>query len=371
VGIPLSEVVRALEGLAPRELAEGWDRPGLQVGDPDASVEGVLVCLDPSRGAVAQALRARADLLVSHHPLFLEPLHSLDLSDGRSAVAAECLRAGLALYACHTNLDRADGGVNDLLAKRLGLLDVRPLLPGEALVKLVVTVPIGYEPRIRRALAAAGGGQIGNYAGCSFGSRGTGTFRPLAGADPFLGEVGREEFVEETRLETVVPRSRATALLEAVLAAHPYEEPALDLFALEGPSSSGSLGRLGRLARPLRLAEWGREVASLLGVPGVRLVGDPQRTVEGVAVCGGSGSSLWRRARAAGAECLVTGDVKYHTAREAEEAGFSLVDAGHWATEHPGLEALTEGLAAWARREGRALRVEAFLEPDAFRWVAP
>ncbi|MBI5442168.1 MAG: Nif3-like dinuclear metal center hexameric protein [Deltaproteobacteria bacterium] len=370
-GAPLSRIVQAIEAVAPLGLSEDWDRSGLQVGDPNAAVRTVLISLDPSAAAVAEAARIGAELIVTHHPLLLEPLRNLDLSFAPARVAAECLRQGLAIYSCHTNLDRAEGGVNDLLAALLGLERVRALSAGEEQLKLVVTVPLGYEPRIRRALARAGAGWIGNYSGCTFGSRGVGSFRPEAGANPFLGEEGREETVEEVRLEAIVPKSRAQQAHRAVVEAHPYEEVALDLYPLATRSTRGALGRVGELPAPKPLGRWAAEVAQRLGAAGVRVVGDPAAEIRTAAVCGGSGASLWREAQRAGAQCLVTGDVKYHTARDAEEAGLSIVDAGHWATEAPALEALRRELTGWASRTKTELRVEVFREPDPFRWVSP
>lgn len=371
MGVTLSAVMSALEAVAPLGLAEPWDRPGLQVGDPGATVEAVLVALDPSPAAVAQAALIGAQLLVTHHPLLLDPLPQIDLSTPQGRLIRRCLGDGIAIYSAHTNLDRAEGGVNDRLAERLGLLGVEPLGRGEPQVKLVVTVPVGYEPAVLRALTRVGAGRIGRYAGCSFGCRGRGAFEPLGGANPFLGRAGSREEVAETRLEAVVVRSRIAQVRAAVLEAHPYEEVALDLYPLEGAGSTGGLGRIGTLAEPRELGVLAEEIGRRLEAPGVHFVGDPRARVERVAVCGGSGASLWREAQRAGAQVLVTGDVKYHSAREAEAAGFALVDAGHAATEAVSVDCLATTLTAWASGADLPLRVEAFREPDPLRWVVP
>jgi putative NIF3 family GTP cyclohydrolase 1 type 2 len=205
--VTIEDVARALEELAPPGLAEPWDRCGLQVGDPRAPVHAVLVALDPSPQALSEALRRRAQLLVTHHPLLLEPPASLDLSTPLPRLLADFIRSDVGVYAAHTSLDRAPGGVNDALARCLGLGEVRCLGSGETLYKLVVTIPLGYEDPVRRALAAAGAGKIGKYEGCGFGCRGMGVFVPREGARPFLGEPGKEERADETRWEVVVRRS--------------------------------------------------------------------------------------------------------------------------------------------------------------------
>lgn len=366
MAVTIEDVARALEELAPPGLAEPWDRCGLQVGDPRAPVHAVLVALDPSPQALSEALRRRAQLLVTHHPLLLQPPPRLDLSTPLPRLLADFIRSGVGVYAAHTNLDRAPGGVNDALAGRLGLGEVRGLGPGESLCKVVVTVPLGYEDPVRRALAAAGAGKIGKYEGCGFGCRGTGVFVPREGARPFLGEPGKEERADETRWEVVVRRSALPAALAAVRREHPYEEPAVDVYALEGTVSEGALGRWGVLPAPRLLGEWAGEVARLLGAGSARLVGDPQAVVERVGVCGGSGASLWPQAVAAGVQVLVTGDVKYHAALEARQAGLALLDVGHAPSEQVAVDVLVAHLAAWASRSAAGLEVGGYVEAEPF-----
>ncbi len=366
MAVTVSDLARAVEAFAPLDLAEPWDRPGLQVGDPGARVQGVVVALDPTPAALKEALHRQAQLLVTHHPLLLHPPSRFDLTEPLPRMIADLIRENVAVYTAHTNLDRADGGLNDALAEVLGLSDVLPLGTGEAQCKLVVTVPLGYEEPVRRALADAEAGQIGRYAGCSFGSRGQGTFSPLPGASPFLGRVGTVERAEETRLEVNVARSRVTAALANLRSAHPYEEPAVDVYPLELPCRQGALGRVGAVSPGQPLGIWAKAAAARVHAPSARLVGDRTRHVERVAVCGGSGSELWREARAAGAQVLVTGDVKYHTALEARESGLALLDLGHGPTEQVGVDVLARRLEDWARSAGEDLEVHVHRESDPF-----
>jgi len=369
MAVTVSDLAKAVEDFAPPDLAEPWDRPGLQVGDPGAPVRAVLVALDPSPAALQEAIRRQARLLLTHHPLYLSPPTRLDLSRTLPRLIADLIRADIAVYAAHTNLDRAEGGVNDALAEALGLRDVTPLGKGETQFKIAVTVPLGYEEPVRRALARAGAGRIGNYAGCAFGSRGLGVFSPLPGANPFLGVVGGTERAEETRLEVNVPRSLLGRALGALRVAHPYEEPAVDVYPLEGPSGQGTLGRVGALPGAPPLGSWAREAAARLGARGARTVGDPKRRAGRVAVCGGSGSELWGEALAAGADVLVTGDVKYHTALEARDAGLALLDLGHGPTEQVAVDLLAHKIGAWARDRGEELDVCTYREPEPFEAV--
>lgn len=363
-GATLGDLIKFLERAVPLELAEEWDRSGLQIGDPAQKVSRALVALDPTRAAVEKAAGIKAGLLVTHHPLLMNPLKSIDLSTSTGSIAATLIRKSIALYSAHTNFDRVEGGVNDALANALGLANLRALTSGEEGCKVVVTVPEEQADAIIDAVAFASGGTIGRYDRCAFISSGTGTFRPREGANPYVGTPGTVEEVAEARVEMTVARSRLGAAVSAVRSAHPYEEPVIDIYPMKVASTTGSLGRVGEFGKPAKLSALAKIVAKALNAGCVRYVGDPDRVVRVAAVCGGSGASLWKAAKAAGADVLITGDVKHHDALDALEAGFSLIDAGHAATERAALPALA-GLVAKAA-DG-AVSVDIFYESEPFK----
>lgn len=331
---------------------------GLQVGDPAAPAERIMVALDPIPEAIDAAISAKCSLLLTHHPLIFRPLNKLSLSDPQSALIARAIRHDLAVVSLHTNYDIASGGLNDLLAERLGVQDCVPLkvTGGDDLVKLAVFVPRDHAERVHDALVPFSR-FIGNYSDCSFRALGTGTFKPLPGAEPFVGTVGTREYVEEARLEVLLRRGETGAAVNAMLKAHPYEEPAFDLYPLLNKGEERGLGRAGRLATPMTLGEFAAIVKDQLALPAVRVVGDPSRQVKKVALCGGSGASLMKDACFKGADVLVTGDIKYHDAREAEAAGLALVDAGHFATEHLMVRGLVKRLEKELADRGLAAEV--------------
>lgn len=252
---------------------------------------------------------------------------------------------GLSIYAAHTSYDAAPEGVSVALAGALGLRGpLRVVSPRGALRKLVVFVPEEDVDAVARALAEAGAGVIGDYTECTFRTRGTGTFRGGEDANPYLGERGRLEKVEEVRLETVVPAYAVRRAVDAATAAHPYEEVALDVYPLEGFPEGCGYGRIGTLQEPLAPEELRGHVSDSLGFP-ARLVADPQpgRRIERVAVLGGSGGSFIPEVAAS--DAYVTGDVDYHDALLAESLGLTVIDAGHAATELPSLQPLAARLA--------------------------
>jgi len=241
------------------------------------------------------------------------------------------LRRDIAVYVAHTNLDSADGGMNDWMAEALGLEGREVLREAytDKLYKLAVFVPKDHADAVRNAMFAAGAGWIGNYSHCSFNVEGYGTFLPEEGTNPFLGEQGKLEFAEEVRIETVVPHSVRKAVVAAMLKAHPYEEVAYDIYPMDLQGRTFGLGRVGRLPEPESLDQFAERVKRALDVPFVRVVGDGSRMIRKAAVLGGSGARFYRHALMAGADVLVTGDVDYHTAHDALAAGIALVDPGH------------------------------------------
>jgi dinuclear metal center YbgI/SA1388 family protein len=352
----LAEVIAVLDRLYDPAWAESWDAVGLVTGDPGQQVRRILFAVDPMRAVVDEAIEGDFDLLVTHHPLLLRGVNSVAATTPKGRVVHDLIRSGTALHVCHTNADNANPGVSDALAAAIGLHDTRPLkaLPAEPTDKLVVFVPVGETQAMLDALAKAGAGRIGDYERAAFSAAGEGTFRPLEGADPTIGTVGDIEVVAENRLELILPRRNRRAVVEALRAAHSYEEPAFDIYELAALPSERGGGRIGVLPTPESLKDFARRVADNLPRTehGVRVSGDPERTIETVAVVGGAGDSEFGRVRAAGVDAYVTADLRHHPATEARayDEGPALVDVAHWASEWPWLRdaerLLVEGLAA-------------------------
>lgn len=362
----VSEVVRVLDRLYDPAWAEGWDAVGLVCGDPSAAVRRILFAVDPVSAIADEAIERGADLLVTHHPLFLRAVHGVPATDAKGRLVHRLIGAGVALFAAHTNADVADPGVSDALADALGLLDLRPLQPhlGEPVDKLVTFVPEGDRDRMLDALADAGAGHIGNYSRCAWTGPGAGTFRPEAGASPTIGSLGEVEWVAETRIEMVLPRRLRPSVVAALIDAHPYEEPAYDVIELALPPSTRGGGRVGRLPVAMSAQQFAEHAAARLPptVGGLRVAGDVARTVRVVAVCGGSGDSYIDAARRYGADLYLTADLRHHPASEAvEDAGPVLVDAAHWATEWPWLRSAADRVRDELARQGTTVEVEVSL----------
>lgn len=324
-------VIQLFEQLAPKHYAMPDDKIGLQLGSLQKEIRKVLVALDVTDAVVEEAIREGADLIIAHHAIIYRPLAHLQTDTPAGRLYEKLIKHGIAVYIAHTNLDVAEGGINDMMAAALGLTDLAPLedVHTEKLQKLVVFVPETHHPQVLEALFAAGAGHIGQYSDCSFNISGTGTFRPQEGASPYIGQAGQLERVAEVRVETIVPERLQRKVVQAMLKAHPYEEVAYDLYPMDLKGRVFGLGRAGKLPGPMSLRELVALAKQAFDVPAVRVVGDLERPVRKAAVLGGSGGRYMRHALFAGADVLITGDIDYHTAHDALAAGLALIDVGH------------------------------------------
>ncbi|MDO7905441.1 Nif3-like dinuclear metal center hexameric protein [Paenibacillus sp. JX-17] len=324
-------VISCMEQLAPKHLAVPDDRIGLQLGSLQKDIKHVLIALDVNDEVVEEAIALDADLIIAHHAIIFRPLKSLNTDQPAGKLYEKLIKHDIAVYISHTNLDSAQGGMNDWMADALGIQNGIPLeeVYTETFSKLVTFVPATHHQAVLDAVWGAGAGTIGQYAKCSFSNEGAGTFLPQEGTKPFTGKPGKLERTEEVRVEILVPSSLASKVVQALVKAHPYEEPAYDLYPVEAKGQAYGLGRVGKLARPQTLGEFAEVVKRALDVPFVRVVGDDSRMVKKAAVLGGSGSRYVNKALFKGADVLVTGDIDYHTAHDALMAGIALIDPGH------------------------------------------
>lgn len=342
----VGDILNALESIAPSRYAFPFDKVGLQLGDPSWPISSAVVSLDWSHGLCDFMDASNAQLALCHHPLIWEPLTSVTPNTRSGQIALRLLAAQRTFIACHTNWDSAVGGVNDALAARLGLKDVRTF--GSAAdvkqLKLVTFVPEQHAQPVLDALSEAGAGQIGLYERCAFLSEGQGTYRPLEGSQPHIGTVGAIETTPEVRLEMILRSDQKAGVIKALLSTHPYDEPAFDLYPVE-PLSEQPAGRIGELAEPMKLADFVGHVDRCLNARTLAW-GDSDKEIRGVAVVGGAADGEWRQALNAGADVFVTGEVKQNVALDASEAGLAILASGHFATEQPGMEDLTQRIRA-------------------------
>lgn len=329
----IADIISFLESLAHPSLQESYDNAGLITGSREGACTGILVSLDATEAVINEARQKGCNLVVAHHPIVFRGLKKLNGSNYVEKTVIAAIKNDIAIYAIHTNLDNVRHGVNGIIAGRLGLTDCSILLPKPGMLrKLFTFVPQAQAPHVREALFAAGGGHIGHYSECSFSSPGTGTFKGGPGTSPFVGEPGRQHSEEELKLEVVFPAYLEKALIAAMIAAHPYEEVAYDVVALENTHPGIGAGIVGSLPAPVAERDALEQLRQVFRVPAVRHTPLTGRPVSRVAVCGGAGSFLISRALAAGAQLFVTADVKYHEFFDAE-GRMVIADIGHYESE--------------------------------------
>jgi dinuclear metal center YbgI/SA1388 family protein len=342
--IPLATILDYLQTLAPLELAADWDNVGLLLGERNREIERVMTCLTVTPASAAEAIESRAELVVTHHPVFFRAFKRLatDTAEGRMLLALA--QNSVAVYCPHTALDNAHNGINDILAQRLGMREIKPLRQSEApaLCKVVVFVPASDLAKVSDALFAAGAGNIGQYSHCSFRLEGTGTFLGSTDSNPTVGQRGKREEAAEWRLEAVCPQGALSRIVAAIREAHSYEEPAYDIYPLLKTAGRPGEGRLGRLDPASSLRDLAERIRAFLQAGPVQMIGDPARIVERVAIACGAGGEFLGDAIRSGADALLTGEARFHDYLAAQAAGIALVLPGHYATERIGVEVLAQ-----------------------------
>lgn len=325
------EIIELFEQFSPKRYAMEGDKIGLQIGRLNQTVKNVMIALDVTEEVVDEAINKDVQLMIAHHPPLFRPLKAIRTDTPYGRMIEKLIKHDIAVYAAHTNLDVTKGGVNDWLAEALGLENTEVLVPTyeEPLKKLVVFSPLEASDGLRKALGDVGCGFIGNYSHCSFSAQGTGRFLPGDGTKPYIGQPGELESVAEERIETIMPASLEKKAIKAMLKAHPYEEPAYDVYPLDLKGEVLGLGRIGTLKETITLKEFAEMVKKAFDVKGVRVVGDLNSKVKKVAVLGGDGGKYYEVALQKGADVFVTGDVYYHTAIDAKMERLNFVDPGH------------------------------------------
>mgnify|MGYP000860404672 CR=1 FL=1 len=350
----VSEVASVLEELAPLALAEVGDKAGLLAGWADQEIATVLLALDLTEEVITEAEEVKAGLVITHHPPFGGILTDLRLDSPAGRLWGKLIQKEISLYTLHTNYDRAPRGLNDYLARLLHLVKPQPVeTGGEKYLKLVVFLPKGYEDVIMEALARAGAGWIGNYSHCTFQTAGTGTFLPREGANPFLGEKGKLERVAEVRLETILPARLEKEVLRALLAVHPYEEVAYDLYPLAQATGNTGWGRIGNLPAEVSWEDFLARIREIFAPPALRCGGAVIDKVKKVAVLAGGGRRFLPQVQEMGADVFITSDLSHHDFLAAQQAGLAIVDPGHHHMESRGLVQIKEHLEAMFTGEHR------------------
>jgi dinuclear metal center YbgI/SA1388 family protein len=306
------------------------DKIGLQIGGLNKKAENVMIALDVLEEVVDEAIEKNVQLIIAHHPPIFRPLQKINTETAAGRIIEKLIKHDISVYAAHTNLDVAEGGVNDLLAEALGLEDTEVLVPTyeTKLKKLAVYVPEEGAEALREALGKAGAGAIGNYSFCAFSSEGTGQFLPGESASPHIGTRGQMERVKEIKVETIFPDYLEKKVISALIKTHPYEEPAYDIYPLDNKGQPLGLGRIGTIPEAT-LKEFAEKIKEVFGLEKVRVVGDLQSPVKKVAVLGGDGNKYFTQAKFKGADVYVTGDMYYHTAHDAMMMGLNIIDPGH------------------------------------------
>lgn len=325
--------IERFEAYCPQWLAEAGDPVGLHIGTVNKKIDRVMVTLDVRPEVVAEAIEKNVDLIIAKHPPIFRPVKRLDTDDLQTKMYADLLRHDIAVFAAHTNMDIIDNGLNDWFCELLGIQNTSYLTKTHTITykKLAVYVPVDAAAKMRKVLGQAGVGLQGDYNNTSYSLIGTGRFTPTVGANPTIGVIGKEETVQEAKIEVIFPETIESKVIQAMLGAHPYEEPAYDVYQIENISKEFGLGRVGHLNEAVSLKEFVATIKETFNLEGLRIVAeDENKLIQRVAICGGSGEKFFRDALKKQADVYITGDVYYHTGHDMLTEGLTVIDPGHY-----------------------------------------
>jgi dinuclear metal center YbgI/SA1388 family protein len=336
------DLISAIEVFAAPELQEDYDNAGLITGNGDRECSGVLCSLDVTLEVIKEAQASNCNLIISHHPIIFKGLKRINGKSYVENIIIEAIKNDIALYAAHTNLDNVLLGVNGMIAQKLGLKDIEVLQPKKRLLRRLITfAPVDKAEEVRKAVFNAGAGHIGQYSECSFNSEGTGTFKAEEGADPYVGEIGKQHQEKEIKIEIVYPFYLETQVVKALVKHHPYEEVAYDIFTMENSHLGMGSGVVGYLEAPMEEKGFLNLLKERFAANGIRYTSLLGKPIQKVAVCGGAGSFLLKKAISSQADIYITGDVKYHEFFDAE-GKIVLADIGHYESEQYTVELLCD-----------------------------
>ena len=341
----IKELLAVIETFAASELQEEYDNAGLLTGNSAWDCKGVLCSLDVTPDVVKDALEKNCNLIIAHHPIIFRGLKQLTGKSYVEQVIIEAIKNDIAIYAAHTNVDNVVIGVNGKMAEILGLKNITILQPRQRVLRRLITfAPNDKAEAVRKAVFAAGAGHIGKYSECSFNSEGLGTFKAEKGADPYVGEIGKRQNEKETKIEIVYPAYLEVQVVKALIDNHPYEEVAYDIFTMENVHFGIGSGVIGELALEIEESVFLKLVRNSFHCGVIKDTALRSKPVKKVAVCGGAGSFLIKKAAQAGADFYITSDVKYHEFFDAE-GKMVLADIGHYESEQFTID-LLHGLLA-------------------------
>ncbi|CEO26955.1 Nif3-like dinuclear metal center hexameric protein [Paraclostridium sordellii] len=331
----LKSLIKQIEKKYPLNLAYDWDNVGLLVGDYENEVNKIMVALEANEKVVNEAIEKEIDLIITHHPFIFSKMKKVTTQDLKGKLIHKLIKNNISIYSMHTNFDIAFDGLNDYFVELLNLKDAKILekTNSEVLYKLAVYVPKTHLDKVRSALGNADAGHLGNYKECSFSIEGEGRFKPCEGANPYIGEEGALESVNEVKIETIVPQKNLGGVINAMIKSHPYEEVAYDLYKLENKGEAVGLGRYGKLEEKMTFKDLGMILKEKLDIKYIRVVGNLEDEISKVAIVTGSGADMVKKAFKSGCDVLITGDMKYHDAQDTLDMGMKVIDCGHFDTE--------------------------------------
>lgn len=353
------KIGKLIEEIAPIKTAEKWDNVGFQVGNINLEIDRVMVALEITNEVLDEAISKNIDLIITHHPLIFGKITSLTTNDPIEKILIKMIKNNIYLYVAHTNIDASSKGTNAYLSKLLGLERVQGIDNNilDHFYKLCIFTPRDFTEKIKDVLFNYHAGEYNNYDKASFLSSGQGTFRPLDGSNPHIGNKNELEIVSEDKIEVIIEKKYLNNAISKMKEVHPYETVAYDVIKLENINNKYSIGIMGYLGETLVLDDLVSLVKEKLKIENLKVVRSNNKKIRKIAICSGAGSDYIKKASSLGCKCLITGDIKYHEAQLARQLNINLIDAGHFETENIYIEYLLKYLKKRCSEKGYDIKI--------------
>ena len=329
----VQEIISELNAWAPPSYQESYDNASLITGQNHTIVKGILITLDCTEAIVGEAIEKGCNMIVAHHPIIFQGLKTLTGKSYVERTVIKAIKNDIAIYTIHTNLDNIYTGVNKKICDTIGLDRCKILSPKKnTLCKLVTFAPYEHADDVIESIFNAGAGQVGNYDQCSYQIEGIGTFRPNDKANPYLGQKGQTQKEKEKRIEIILPKHLQSNILKALKSTHPYEEVAYYFTDLTNENQEVGSGMIGQLPNEMNPTEFLQLLKTKFQLSVIKHTKVHKDKIKNIAVCGGSGSFLLKKAIAREADVFVSSDFKYHEYFDTNDQ-ILIADIGHYESE--------------------------------------
>ncbi|NLK63411.1 MAG: Nif3-like dinuclear metal center hexameric protein [Fusobacteria bacterium] len=319
----LKKIINILEKKFPVKLKEDWDNVGLIVGDSNSNIERVQISLDITDGVIDNAINNKVDLIISHHPFIFKSINKVNNETIEGTKLLKIIKNNINIYTLHTNLDSANGGLNDYIASIIGGSNLKILSPRKnSFYNLVIYIEESDVSNFNKFISILELSKK-EYSHCII----TDTDKINCNLKYGINVVNYK------KIEIIVNENEINELLNEITKLKKNSSIFYEYSIYNTKNSDNGIGRYFVLDEPIMASEYIRYIKDKLNLLNVKWVYKEDKLIKKIAIINGSGSSYITLAKSKNIDLFITGDIKYHEALDAYEYGLHLLDIGHYESE--------------------------------------